>query len=126
MNDVIQVPFHGDVIEAVKDGDNVMVALRRPCESLGIDFSGQLQKLKRKKWATVEEISTVGIDGKTRQMTCLSLKSLPMWLATIDDRKVKPEVRDKLARYQEEAATVLADHFLSRHGPWMSRNSRRC
>ncbi len=41
----------------------------------------------------------------------ISLKSLPMWLATIDERKVKPDTRPKLVRYQKEVARVLTEHF---------------
>ena len=37
----------------------------------------------------------------------IHIDCLPMWLATIDARKVKEAIREKLARYQKEAAKVL-------------------
>jgi hypothetical protein len=35
-----------------------------------------------------------------------------MWLALIHTKRVKPEKRPLLERYQKEAARVLRDHFL--------------
>lgn len=74
------------------------------CENLGVDFSGQLAKLKRRPWATVEQYSTVGADGKQRAMTMLGLRSVPAWLCDIDADRVAHHVQDRLIRYQLEAA----------------------
>lgn len=113
-NELVQVPFHGDTLEAVQDERGVWASLRRMCEALGLDFSRQLQKLKAKPWATVGFMSTVAADGKGRDVSCLHLDSVPMWLATIEPSRVKPEVRPKLELYQKEAARVLAEHFVAR------------
>lgn len=110
--ELIQVPFHGDIIEAVRTAEGkVLVPLRQPCKSLGLDYSGQLQKLKNKEWATVEIISTVGADQKTREMVCLDLDSFPMWLATIEASRVGDDIRERVVLYQKEATKVLAAHF---------------
>lgn len=113
-NEIVLVPFHGDVIEATKDGRGVWVPLRRPCEALGIDPDGQRRKLQGKPWAVTEMISATGPDGKLYEMFALHLDCLPMWLATIDAKRVKEEMRPKLELYQREAAKVLADHFFGR------------
>jgi hypothetical protein len=114
-NQLVAVPFHGDVIEAVQDAEGkVWVSLRRCCESLGVLFEGQLVKLRKEEWATIEEISMVAQDGKEREVTVIDLESLPGWLFSIKAGKVNPDVRPKLIRYQKEAARVLADHFLGR------------
>lgn len=111
----VQVPFHGDTLEAVQDENGkVWVSLKRGCENLGLSIQGQLSKLKGKPWAVVKENFTTGPDGKTYSMAMIDLDCLPMWLATIDPRKVKEQIREKLARYQREAAKVLADHFYGR------------
>lgn len=91
-NDIVEIPFHNDTLIAHRseDGD-VFVALRPICNSMGIDFSGQLQKMKRQPWATVGELHTVGADGKTRDMTSVNRKTLTMWLATIDASRLKDE-----------------------------------
>lgn len=113
--DLIPVVFHGDTLHAVRGpGGKVWVSLRRCCECLEIDPEGQRKKLKGKAWAVAEEMSATGADGKQYLMTFVDLDSLPMWLATIDARKVAEHVREKLALYQKEAAKVLADHFFGR------------
>ena len=49
--------------------------------------------------------------GHEQPATMLDLDTLPGWMFSIDARKVKEQVRDKLARYQREAARVLAARF---------------
>lgn len=107
------IPFHGDTLEATRAHDGrVWVSVSRVCEALGLGYSSQLQKLKEKPWATVTLIVMVAADGKSRETACLDLDSLPMWLATIDVRRVRGAAREKLVVYQKEAARVLRDYFL--------------
>ncbi|ASJ24296.1 P22_AR_N domain containing protein [Laribacter hongkongensis] len=35
-------------------------------------------------------------------MVCLPLRKLPAWLYSINHNKVKPELQDKIVRYQNE------------------------
>jgi hypothetical protein len=105
------VRFEGDALEVVRDERGVWVSTRRACEALELDFSAQRSKLETKEWATVAIITTVGADGKPRDMHMLHLDALPMWLATIDTNRVADHVRPKLAKYQRECARVLRDHF---------------
>jgi hypothetical protein len=46
--EVVEVPFYGDVIEAVRNTQDgaVYVSIRRVCENLGIAFQPQIEKLK--------------------------------------------------------------------------------
>lgn len=111
---VVEVPFYGDVIEAVQDESGVWVSIRRGCENLGVATQRQLDKLKSKPWACVTEKVMHDSTGREQKIACLHLDAVPMWLATIDARKLKEHLREKLARYQKEAAKVLADHFFGR------------
>lgn len=116
-NAMVPVQFHGDTLLAVKDEDGkVWVSLRKCCESLGVPTEKQIRKLKSKPWATMALRAMVADDGNVRQMSMIDLDTLPGWLFSIDARKVKEDVREKLARYQKEAARVLADHFFGRRG----------
>lgn len=110
MNNVIRVDFHGDALEATQDDTGrVWVVVRRVCENLGIDYSGQRTVLKAKAWARVEMISTLAPDGRNREHLCLDLESLPLWLANID--RVADDLQPKLVKYQLEAKAVLSAHF---------------
>lgn len=108
--------FHGDELEVARTEDGrVSVSIRRVCAALGLDVGSQLAKLKTKGWACVVLITTQ-VGGQARELACLDLDSLPMWLATIEPSRVSEGTRAKLTAYQCEAARVLADHFLGRRG----------
>jgi hypothetical protein len=111
MRSIVEIPFYSDNVQAVRDGEQVWVVVKRVSESLGIDHDTQRVKLKEKPWAVTGFIPATGPDGKTYEVFCLDLKSLPLWLATIDAGRVKPEVRFQLVAYQRECAEVLARHF---------------
>ena len=66
------------------------MVVKRVGEALGVTEQGQGVKLKGKPWATTTMIVAVAEDGKSRETFCLSLDSLPMWLATIEPARVKP------------------------------------
>lgn len=115
MTDLVQVqevPFFGGAIEAVRRNGRNYVSVRRCCEDIGVDFSGQLQKLKTYKWSELVDFSTVAEDGKQRVLTLIPSDKVPMWMANINVNKVDPRVASRIERYQEDAARVLAAHFL--------------
>jgi hypothetical protein len=108
---MVKFSFRGDDLDVIKDGEKLWVSVTRVSEALGIDPKNQREKLKDKPWATGVLITSVGKDGKQREIFCLNLDALPMWLATIDVGRVAPEVQPKLVAYQLEAAKALRDYF---------------
>jgi hypothetical protein len=110
---IVEVPFHGDNISAISVNGNPYVAVRRICENLGLDPAGQLRNLRttHAHWSTIDIMSTVAEDGKTREIVVIPVDRLPMWLAQIKPSKVAHDLRDKIIRYQCEAADVLSRHF---------------
>lgn len=81
MLSVVEVPFHGEALHAVQDeAGEVWVSIRRVCEVLGVSVQGQLAKLAGEHWATVKEILMVAADGSEREVSCVSLDSLPGWM----------------------------------------------
>jgi hypothetical protein len=111
MNPIVEVQFHGDCVQATRAGDRVWVVVKRVCEALGIADQAQAAKLKGKPWACTTLIVAHDASGRNQELFCLELDSLPMWLATIEVSRVRPEARDKLIAYQRECARVLRDHF---------------
>lgn len=110
------VPIAGNELSAASVDGVVWVSVRRMCEVMGLEESGQRQKLSdpaRAPWATTGVMPGVGADGRNREVFCLDLDSVPMWLATIDVSRVRVEVRPVVVRLQREAAKVLRDHFLA-------------
>lgn len=65
MSELRQVSFHGAHIIVT---DDQLVALRPVCEAMGLDYPSQYKRLQRTSWATVVMMTTVGADGKSREM----------------------------------------------------------
>lgn len=87
------------------------VSLRHCCDALGINYSTQADKLARKSWASVVPLRGTGADGKSYLMSMIDRRTLAMWLATIDEGRVKSEAREALVAFQAEAADALDAYF---------------
>lgn len=44
-------------------------------------------------------------------MACLAFRKFAAWLSGIQPNKVKPEIREKVIRYQEECDDVLYEYW---------------
>ncbi|MFI5434450.1 phage antirepressor N-terminal domain-containing protein [Rhodococcus baikonurensis] len=112
MSALATIPVAGTpgILGAEIDG-KAMAALKPMCESVGIDYSNQLKKLRSKSWATVVLSTTVGADGRSREMIMIDRRTIPMWLAGIDENRVKEEARPILVALQAEAADALDAYF---------------
>lgn len=112
-NDIVEIPFNGSMMIAQRfDDGEIYTALKPICENIGIDFNGQKQRLERTPWATMCVMHTVAADGKNRDMTAISRKTLTMWLATIDTNRLSDEqARHNVTVYQQEAAEALDKYF---------------
>lgn len=108
---LMPVPFYEDTVVLVGQGNEPYVAMKPIALNMGLDWPTQFIKLKDRFASTVGEIPTVGEDGRMREMTCLPLRKLPAWLYSISPNKVKPELRDKIIRYQEECDDALWDYW---------------
>ena len=115
-----EVTFYGDSLIAVKAADShIYVAVRQMCEALGLDRRGQVRRIKRQPilaegYQGGDITSPPSPDGRGggRQRTgMLRVDLVPLWLSGVDTKRVRPEIRDKLERYQREAAKVLWEAF---------------
>lgn len=112
-DDIVEVPFNGSMMIAQRfDDGEIYAALKPICENIGVDFNGQKQRLERTPWATMCVMHTVAADGKHRDMTAVSRKTLTMWLATIDTSRLSDEqARHNVTVYQQEATEALDKYF---------------
>lgn len=111
MSDLI--PFHGTQMVAQQIDNAPHVAIKPVCESLGLDYEGQRQRLVRQPWASTAVIQ-VQLPGDTqrRDVTFIDRRTFTMWLATIQTSRIKNEkARELLVAYQREAADVLDRYF---------------
>jgi hypothetical protein len=47
VNHVVKVPFRQDTLYAVQDGEVTRVAIKKISDSFGLNWAGQLQRIKR-------------------------------------------------------------------------------
>lgn len=109
----VPVPGAPDLMAAQFDSRQ-WAALKPMCDTLGIDYSAQLKRLKGRSWAVMAVTPMTAADGKTYRTTVVDSGTIPMWLATIDERRVDEDVRPNLIAYQREARDALDAYFNKR------------
>ena len=111
---LVAIEFHSDKIFLVEKNGDPYVPVRPICENLGISWQGQHAKLTGSpRWKS--ELIPVQTEGGLQQMLCIPLIKLPAWLASISPEKVKPELRDKLIKYQEESDIALWTYWRNKN-----------
>lgn len=108
----INVPFHGDNLYLVSYEGQPFVAMRPFIENMGLDWASQYTKIKQRfKTCVVNITMQLPCDNQRRSVVCLALKKLTGWLHTININKVRPEIRDKVAAYQDKSDDVLYEYW---------------
>lgn len=104
---MLPVPFDGDTLFLAGIDGEPYVPVRPISDALGLSWARQFRKLKddEQRWsvALMATETPVGL----RTAICIPLRKVFGWLMTIHPGRVKPEVRDKLRRYQEECDDAL-------------------
>jgi P22_AR N-terminal domain len=111
--ELVHVPVPGTdaPLQAVQIDARPFVALRPICDSLGVDYSSQLKKLRSRSWATVVLNTMVAADGLSREMALIDRRTMTMWLATLDENRVGEHACELVVAYQREAADALDAYF---------------
>lgn len=115
------VLFYEDEIVAVQvDDGTIYVPVRPLCKQLGLDWSGQRQRLMRDAVLS-QKIQGVGVTttpsqtgsgGGVQEMLALPLDYVSGFLFGINANRVKTEIRARLILYQEKCHRILSDAFL--------------
>jgi len=118
-----QVEFYGDTViaVAVREGSEqrIYVPLKPICDMMGVEWSAQFRRIKRdpvlSRHAQGIAITTIPSGerrtGGRQEMVALPLDYLNGWLFGINADRVKPELRERVIRYQENCYRVLAEAF---------------
>lgn len=120
MGNIVTVNFRGDELYGFENDDGIFVALKPIVESMGMDWNGQYQRVKRDPILS-EGMCVMHIPfgrGGAQEAVCLKLELVNGWLFTIDTSRIKDDdVREKVIVYQRECYSVLAKHFLGKSKP---------
>ncbi|HAU76960.1 MAG TPA: phage P22, antirepressor protein, partial [Agrobacterium sp.] len=118
MGNIVTVNFRGDELYGFENDDGIFVALKPIVESMGMDWNGQYQRVKRDPILS-EGMCVMHIPfgrGGNQEAVCLKLDLVNGWLFTIDTARIKDKgVREKVIVYQRECYQVLAKHFAGNH-----------
>ena len=123
MNEILIQRVNDTNITLVQEGSDIVVPVHTITDALGVDFSSQRKRIMEDQIlaSTVVQKTTVGSDGKQRDMLCLPFEFVFGWLFTINPDKVKPESAEAVIRYKRECYHALFAHFVKR-----SRHAQQC
>ncbi len=109
------VEFYGDTLIAAEGPDaQIYVPLKPISDSLGLSWPGQSERTRRHPvLSRAIVLVRVGADSRRGNPNALALPldMLPGWLFGINAERIKPELREKVIRYQEECFRVLWNAF---------------
>lgn len=132
-HEIIEVPFYDQaVLAAVVDptgpvGRAVYVPVRPLCEGLGLNWSGQQQRIRRdpvlSRHVEIVCVTHTNPAGGSPNMLCLPLDRVNGWLFGINAARVNEGARDQVIRYQEELYDAIFDYCARRAGLLLSRGA---
>lgn len=113
---IVTVDFRNDTLLATERDDGVFVAVTPICKSLGLSPEKQRQRIQNDPILS-EGGAVVAFPsaGGMQETFCLRLDLIHGWLFTIDESRVKDEIRDKVLAYKRECYAVLHRHFYGKH-----------
>ncbi len=112
------VLFYDDeiTVAVLSDEDGIQhayIPVRPICETLGVAWSSQLQRIRRDPVLKDELLSVFVTNTESqrggREVQCLPLDYISGFLFGLKAGRVRPDLRDKVIRYQKECYKVLAE-----------------
>lgn len=108
------VLFYDDQITAVlTEAGAVYVPVKPICDLLGVDWSSQRRRINRDMVLSTELINIIiATQGGAQDMACLPIDFISGFLFGLNASRVRPELQEKIIRYQRECYKVLAEAFV--------------
>src|SRR5437763_13618581 len=103
------IMFYGKPLVVVRLPDGrPCIVLRHLCDNLQLEPTSQVRRIKRTEAIADDLVYTlVQTDGGPQIMPTLVLRAAPFWLAGIDPKRVREEIRPEIFRYQREVVDDL-------------------
>lgn len=102
--------FYGSELITLKLDDVIYTAVKPLVEAIGLDWGRQAKKLSQQaKFGC--RLMSIPTKGGIQEMICMPLKKLNGWLFSINPEKVRPDLKEKVIRYQEECFEALYNYW---------------
>lgn len=110
-----EVEFHNSKLVGIQKDGKIYTPLRNFCEILGVDTSGQLQRIKRDETLVqgLVKISSL-TNGGEQEINVIDINYLPLWLTGIKVNQCKEEVREFLLDFKLKAKDILTTAFIGK------------
>ncbi len=107
------IPVEGVKLTTILDEEGeIWVAIRPVVQSLGLNWGSQWRKLKFLEQKGVALKATeVEVEGNRVKMIFINLYDLPVYLYSININKVRPELREKIKRFQVETTHAIREYW---------------
>ncbi len=127
----IRAPFHGADLYVVEHGGQPYTPMKPIVDGIGLDWKSQHRKVATNEGRWGMAIITMPMQGgdsvsetpgnlngqvdhagQRRAVTCIPVRKVAAWLATVEPGKVKsPEIRARVILYQNECDDVLWQYW---------------
>ena len=105
------VPFRGATLYLVEHDNQPYTPMKPIVEGMGMSWSGQYERLNRDQERWGIRVIRIPSQSDRQEMLCMPLRKLAGWLMTIQTSRVKPELRDSIAAYQDECDDALWQYW---------------
>ena len=107
------VPFHGDTIFCVTIENQPYTPAKPIVENMGLAWQAQAAKLSanKERWGVM--MIVIPSESGEQQTLCIPVRKLPAFLASINPKKVRPELRPKIELYQAESDDALWNYWMN-------------
>lgn len=115
----LKAKFFGSEILVINLNNKPYVPMKQVVENIGLVWHAQFERLQRNEVLS-QGIRVIRIpsNGGEQDAVCLPLHYLNGWLFGIKISKVKPELKEKLLRYQKDCYEVLWDYWTTGIAKW--------
>lgn len=110
-NSLSPVIFHGDTIFCTTYQNQPYTAMKPIVENMGLAWQPQARKLTacKERWGIT--IMVIPSASGEQETLCMPVRKLPAFLNTINPKKVRPELRERIELYQNESDDVLWEYW---------------
>lgn len=113
MCELSPVSFHEDTIFCIEYEGQPYTAMKPIVENMGLAWQSQAAKLTGNKDRWGITMIVIPSEGGEQETLCMPVRKLPAYLASINPKKVREELRPKIELYQAESDDVLWDYWIN-------------